>query len=116
MALERHCETFRINEPEVEALLEHYPFDGCTTWEKKTMSDICRAIRLEKPTKAQHMRIAEAIRRHNGGQKPHKSNSQNWHFVPAINVMGPKNAPICIVSDPSHFSKSLSEILDKWDD
>jgi predicted P-loop ATPase len=116
VALERHCETFRINEPEVEALLEHYPFEGCTTWEKKTMGEICRAISLEKPTKAQHMRLAEAIRRHNGGQKPHKSNSQSWHFVPAINVIGLKNPPICIASKPSHSSKSLSEILDKWDD
>jgi putative DNA primase/helicase len=116
VALERHCETFRINEPEVEALLEHYPFEGCTTWERKTMGEICRAISLEKPTKAQHMRLAEAIRRHNGGQKPHKSNSQSWHFVPAINVIGLKNPPICIASKPSHSSKSLSEILDKWDD
>jgi hypothetical protein len=115
--LETHCEAFMVNDPEVEALLEHYPFQGCTSWDKKTMSEICRAISIEKPTKAQHMRLAEAIRRLNGGQKPQKSNGQNRHVVPAGDVIFARK-PLFPGGEkkPTNSSTPLSEIWDKWDE
>jgi putative DNA primase/helicase len=117
ITLETHCEMFMMNDPEVEALLEHYPFHGCTSWEKKTMSEICRAIGIEKPTKAQHMRLAEAIRRLNGGQRSQKSNGQNRHFVPAIDVIC-ASRPLFPGGEKKLMNSStpLSEILDKWDE
>jgi len=80
--LEVHCEIFMVADPDVEALLDAYPFQGCTTWEKVTMHEICKNIGIEKPNKGQTMRLAEAIRRYNGGQKPHRSNGLNHHYVP----------------------------------
>ena len=71
-----------VADPDVEALLDAYPFQGCTTWEKVTMHEICKTIGIEKPNKGQTMRLAEAIRRYNGGQKPHRSNGLNHHYVP----------------------------------
>lgn len=117
MTLETHCETFLMNDPEVEALLEHYPFQGCTSWDKRTMSEICRAISIEKPTKAQHMRLAEAIRRLNGGQKPQKSNGQNRHVVPASDAIFARK-PLFPGGEkkPTNSSTPHSEILDKWDE
>jgi putative DNA primase/helicase len=117
ITLETHCEAFMVNDPEVEALLEHYPFQGCTSWDKKTMSEICRAISLEKPTRAQHMRLAEAIRRHNGGQKPQKSNGQKRHVVPAIDVLCARS-PLFPGGEAkaTNSPKPVNEILDKWDE
>jgi len=81
-ALEMHCETFMVADPDIEVLLDVYPFHGCTTWKKETMNEICKEIGILNASKAQTMRLAEAIRRHNGGQKPHRSNGINYHFVP----------------------------------
>ena len=115
VALGGHCETFMINDPDVEALLEHYPFQGCTSWEKKTMSEICRAISVDKPSKAQHMRLAEAIMRHNGGQKPHRSNGSTRHFVPAIDVIGRRGSRICADMQVSQTARPFADIADEWD-
>jgi predicted P-loop ATPase len=117
ITLETHCEAFMVNDPEVEALLEHYPFQGCTSWDKKTMTEICRAISIEKPTKAQQMRLAEAIRRLNGGQAPQKSNGQNRHVVPAGDVIFARK-PLFSGGEkkPINLSTPISEILNKWDE
>jgi Virulence-associated protein E/Bifunctional DNA primase/polymerase, N-terminal/Primase C terminal 2 (PriCT-2) len=80
--LETHCDAFLVADPEVEALLTHYPFTRCTTWTEQKMQDICWNLGIEKPTKGQTMRIAEAIRKHNGGQAPRRSNGVNLHRVP----------------------------------
>jgi hypothetical protein len=80
--LEVHCEIFMVSDPDIEALLSAYHFYGCTSWEKLTMHEICKTIGIEKPNKGQTMRLAEAIRRYNGGQKPHRSNGVSRHFIP----------------------------------
>lgn len=81
--LRQYSETFIVNDPDVEALLARYPFAGCTKWIDRKMQDICVDIGIEKPTRSQTMRIAEAIRRHNGGQRPRESNGVKYHYVPA---------------------------------
>jgi putative DNA primase/helicase len=91
--LEVHCEVFMVDDPDIEALLDAYPFYGCTTWEKLTMQEICKNIGIEKPNKGQTMRLAEAIRRHNGGQKPHRSNGVSRHFVPDTRDYAPDTDP-----------------------
>jgi hypothetical protein len=80
--LEKHCETFMVADPDVEVLLNAYPFHGCTRWKKEPMHEICKELGITNPTKAQTMRLAEAIRRNNGGQKPFRSNGVNHHYVP----------------------------------
>ena len=82
LALENHCESFLVSDPDVEALLDYYPFNGCSIWRDEKMKDICWNIGIEKPTKGQTMKIAEAIRRYNGGQAPRKSNGVSLHRVP----------------------------------
>jgi len=81
--LRQYSETFIVNDPDVEALLARYTFAGCTKWVDKKMQDICDDIGIERPTRSQTMRIAEAIRRHNGGQRPRLSNGVKYHYVPA---------------------------------
>ena len=46
------------------------------------MMNICSDIGIEKPTKYQTMRLAEAIRKYNGGHGSRKSNGVAWHRVP----------------------------------
>ena len=81
-----------VNDPDIEALLSKYPFIGCTQWKAELMKDICRKAFIDNPNKAQTMKLASAIRKYNGGQKPQNSNQGRRHFVPdldAINVVVP---------------------------
>ena len=80
--LENHCESFMVVDPDIEALLDYYPFFGCTIWKEEKMMNICSDIGIEKPTKYQTMRLAEAIRKYNGGHSSRKSNGVAWHRVP----------------------------------
>ena len=81
--LRQYSETFLVNDPDVEALLAKFSFAGCAKWVDRKMQDICVDIGIERPTKAQTMRLADAIRRHNGGQRPRESNGVKYHYVPA---------------------------------
>jgi putative DNA primase/helicase len=81
--LSQYSGAFLTQDPEVEKLLSHYGFVGCTNWTASKMTDICAAIGVEKPSKAQMMRLAAAIRNHNGGQTPRVSSGVKYHFVPA---------------------------------
>ena len=80
--LNSYSNYFVVMSPEVEALLDRYEFFQCTEWEPKLMKDICLSIELTKPTTAQTMRLALAIRAHNGGIPPKKLKGLNYHFVP----------------------------------
>jgi len=81
--LRQYSEIFVVNDPDVETLLTKYAFAGCTNWAETKMQDICVVIGLERPSRSQTMRLAEAIRRHNGGQRPRESNGVKYHYVPA---------------------------------
>ena len=48
------------------------------------MKDICNKIGIDRPTKGQTMKLASAIRKYNGGQKPQKSNQGGRHIVPDL--------------------------------
>jgi putative DNA primase/helicase len=80
--LNQYSETFMISDPDVEALLNHYPFMGCTLWKEKLMKDVCIDIGIDKPTKPQTMRLAAAIKKYNGGRLPRESNGLKFHYVP----------------------------------
>ena len=80
--LNEYSETFMVTDPDVERLLDHYPFVGCTLWQEKLITDICKAIEIDKPKKGQMMVLAAAIKKHNGGQRPKVKNGQKYHFVP----------------------------------
>jgi hypothetical protein len=89
--LNQYSEQFMVNDPDIEALLTRYPFFGCTQWSPELMKDICNRLNIDKPTKAQTMKLANAIRKFNGGQKPQNSNQGGRHYVPdlkAINAVG----------------------------
>ena len=47
------------------------------------MKQIALQIGLDRINKGESMRIAAAIRKANGGQKPKNSNGNRYHFVPA---------------------------------
>lgn len=87
-SLNHYSETFLVSDPDVEALLGTYSFFGCTEWTSKTMQAICVEIRIEKPTRVQTMRLAEAIRKYNGGQRPRMSNGLKYHYVPDTSFRG----------------------------
>ena len=87
-SLNEYSETFLVSDPDVEALLDTYSFFGCTEWTSKTMHNICAEVKIEKPTKAQTMRLAEAIRKYNGGQRPRMSNGLKYHYVPDTSFRG----------------------------
>lgn len=80
--LNEYSETFMVTDPDVERLLDYYPFVGCTLWQEKLITDICKAIEIDKPKKGQMMVLAAAIKKHNGGQRPKVKNGQKYHFVP----------------------------------
>ena len=82
--LNQYSETFMVSDPDVESLLSRFPFVGCTIWKRMKMNDICAQIDLFKPTKGQQMRLAEAIRKYNGGQKPYQSSGVKLHVVPDL--------------------------------
>jgi len=82
--LNQYSEQFMVSDPDIEALLDKYPFTGCTTWSAELMKDICHKIDIEHPTKGQTMKLASAIRKYNGGQKPQITNKGGRHFVPDL--------------------------------
>lgn len=86
--LNEYSETFLVSDPDVEALLDTYSFFGCTEWTSQTMQAICAEIRIEKPTRAQTMRLAEAIRKYNGWKRPRMSNGLKYHYVPDTSFRG----------------------------
>jgi putative DNA primase/helicase len=103
--LNQYSETFLVSDPDVETLLNQYQFIGCNKWSKQTMAQICAALGIEKPTRAQTMRLAEAIRKYNGNQRPTESNGVKYHYVPDRGVVftgagggGAIEAPVAPVS------------------
>jgi len=91
--LNQYSEQFMVNDTDIEDLLSMYPFFGCTQWKPELMRDICSSLSIDKPTKAQTMKLANAIRKYNGGQKPQKSNQGGRHFVPDLGAIKPVVAP-----------------------
>jgi putative DNA primase/helicase len=81
--LNEYSEQFSISDPLIEMLYSNYDFSGCTKWEPVLMNQIALRIGLEKVNKGESMRIAAAIRKANGGQKPKISNGNRYHYVPA---------------------------------
>jgi hypothetical protein len=82
VSLNQHSEQFNVTEPTVEMLLKKYDFAGCTKWQEKLMVDICSDIGLERPTKGDMQKLAAAVKKYNGNQKPKRSNGKNYHYVP----------------------------------
>jgi putative DNA primase/helicase len=82
--LNQHSEQFTVTEPTVEMLLKKYDFAGGTKWQEKLMVDICSDISLERPTRADMQKLAAAIKKYNGNQKPRRSNGKNYHYVPEL--------------------------------
>ena len=80
--LEQHSRTHMVADPEIEALLAYYKFEGCERWTEKTMSAICMTLSISNPTRSTCMRLAAAIRKHNGGRLPRESNGVKYHVVP----------------------------------
>ena len=110
LVLSQYSDTFMISDPDVEALLNHYPFMGCSVWKEKLMRDICIDINIDKPTKAQAMRLAAAIKKHNGGQRPRESNGLKFHYVPdKYAIMQAQNAKSRTIS--SGTSGTISVVL-----
>lgn len=80
--LNQHTEQFAVTEPVVEMLLKKYNFTGCTKWQERLMVDICSDIYLNHPTKSDMQKLASAIKKYNGNQKPRASNGKKYHYVP----------------------------------
>jgi restriction endonuclease len=96
-----------ISDPDVEALLNHYPFVSCSIWKEKLMKEICIDINIDKPTKAQAMRLASVIKKYNGGQLPRQSNGLKYHKVPdKYAIMQAQNAKSRTIS-----SGTISAVL-----
>ena len=82
--LNKHSEQFTVTEPVVEMLLKKYDFAVCTKWQERLIVDICTDINLDHPTKGDMQKLALAIKKYNGNQKPRESNGKKYHFVPEI--------------------------------
>ena len=82
--LNQHSEQFTVTEPVVEMLLKKYDFAGCTKWQEKLMVDICSDIYIEHPTRGDMQKLASAIKKYNGNQKPRQSNGKKYHYVPEL--------------------------------
>jgi predicted P-loop ATPase len=95
VSLNLYSETFLVSDPDVEALLSRYDFFNCTNWKAETMNSICVNLSIVKPTKPQQMKLAEAIRKYNGGKKPYPVNGINHHYVPDMSLKG--LSPVAIV-------------------
>jgi hypothetical protein len=78
-----YSEQFTVTEPAIEKLLKKYDFASCVKWQEALMSDICTAIDMPYATKGEIQKLASAIRKYNGGQKPRESNGKKYHYVPA---------------------------------
>jgi putative DNA primase/helicase len=91
--LNQHSEQFTVMDPVVEMLLKKYDFAGCTKWQEKLMVDICSDIYLDRPTRGDMQKLASAIKKYNGNQKPRQSNGKKYHYVPELklNVGATKN-------------------------
>lgn len=95
MSLNQYSETFLVSDPEIEALLLRYDFFNCTNWKAESMNSICLNLGIEKPTRPQQMKLAEAIKKYNGGQKPKTSNGVKYHYIPDTSING--QSPVAIV-------------------
>jgi predicted P-loop ATPase len=93
-SLDQYSETFLVSDPEIEALLLRYDFFNCTNWKAESMNSICVNLGIEKPTRPQQMKLAEAIRKYNGGQKPYPVNGIKHHYVPDTGLKGQSPVPI----------------------
>jgi putative DNA primase/helicase len=80
--LKRYSEGYVVLDPVVEELLQHYDFQSATAWNPLSMSEICKKIGIDRPTKAQQMQLASAIKKYNGGQPPRTIYGLKRHFVP----------------------------------
>lgn len=80
--LEQHSRAHIVADPDIEALLGYYRFEGCENWTEKTMSAICQSLYILNPTRSTIMRLAAAIRKYNGGRLPRESNGVKYHIVP----------------------------------
>ncbi len=93
--LNQYSETFLVSDPDVEALLSYYNFYNCTNWKTENMNTICANLGIQKPIKSQQMRLAEAIRKYNGGQKSYPLNGVKQHYVP--DTTHKSQSPVAIV-------------------
>ena len=84
--LNQHSVQFTVTEPVVEMLLKKYDFAGCTKWQEKLMVDICLDIYIEHPTRGDMQKLASAIKKYNGNQKPRQSNGKKYHYVPELKL------------------------------
>lgn len=109
--LNQYSETFLISDPDVEKLLCHYTFAGCTNWTALSMNEICVAIGIDRPARPQTMRLAAAIRKYNGGQAPKVSNGVKYHYVPARQTTAPASSPAHGPSGISGTSGTFSVLL-----
>ena len=94
MSLNQYSEIFMVSDPDVEALLSRYDFFNCANWKAESMNSICVNLGIEKPTKAQQMRLAESIKKYNGGQKPKISSGVKYHYIPDTGLKGQSPVPI----------------------
>ncbi len=78
-----YSEQFTVTEPAIEKLLKKYDFASCVKWQQALMSDICTAIDMPYATKGEIQKLASAIRKYNGDQKPRESNGKKYHYIPA---------------------------------
>lgn len=86
--LEEHSRGNVVTDPDVELLFSHYRFEGCEAWTEKPMRLICRDLFIDNPTKSTMMRLAAAIKKHNGGRAPRISSGVKYHHVPAKKISG----------------------------
>jgi hypothetical protein len=87
--LEKRSRAHVVADPDVEALLATYKFEGCERWTEQTMSAVCLSLSILNPTRSTTMRLAAAIRKHNGGRLPRESNGVKYHVVPDLTVAKP---------------------------
>jgi putative DNA primase/helicase len=95
VSLNQYSETFLVSDPDVETLLSRYDFFNCINWKAETMNSICMNLGIEKPTRPQQMKLAEAIKKYNGGKKPYPVNGIKHHYVPDMSLKG--LSPVVIV-------------------
>jgi putative DNA primase/helicase len=85
-SLNQHSEQFTLTDPVVEMLLKKYDFAGCSKWQEKLMVDICSDIYHDRPTRGDMQKLASAIKKYNGNQKPRQSNGKKYHYVPELKL------------------------------
>jgi hypothetical protein len=50
------------------------------------MVDICSDIYHDRPTRGDMQKLASAIKKYNGNQKPRQSNGKKYHYVPELKL------------------------------